>query len=306
MAKIMKLHPEAEITEEQQLEALQALSHMTPEQHKELLAFAEEFEQMSEEEKELMKEFLNMVASVPEDEREGFIQRFDEMMGMDDDEDDEGDEQGYDSGEYDYPHFLSRDKIQKYTLRVTLKGIKPAIYRKFNVPSNISLRHLSELLLELMGWMNEHLNQFRKYDKYYAPAYQREHEMPVLFGPAQNLNQEDYALSDLLNEKGKSIEWEYDFGDSWLHEVKLSSVGEYKEGEPHISFIKGERECPPEDCGGIWGYQDLLKLYAKKATRKRLTEEEEERLEWYDMTDDFDPEYFDVDYAHEICEDYCD
>ena len=77
-------------------------------------------------------------------------------------------------------------------------------------------------------------------------------------------------------------------------------------GEPLVSFVKGERECPPEDCGGIWGYQDLLKLYDKKKSRKRLTEDEEDRLEWYDMTEDFDPEYFDTDYAHEICEDYCD
>lgn len=225
----------------------------------------------------------------------------DKILGTDD----EKDTQEEDDGEYDYPHFLPRENVQKYTLRVTLKGIKPAIYRKFNVPSNISLRHLSELLLELMGWMNEHLNQFRKYDKYYAPAYQREHEMPVLSGFARNFNQEDYTISDLLSEKGKSIEWEYDFGDSWLHEVKLSSVGEYKKEEPLVSFVKGARECPPEDCGGIWGYQDLLKLYAKKATRKRLTEEEKGRLDWYDMADDFDPEYFDDYYAIEICEDYC-
>lgn len=305
MAKIINLHPQTEITEEQQLEALQAISQVDSEQREELLALVEEIEQMPEEEKELMLDFLGLVASIPEDSREGFLQEFqklDEIFGEDEDRESlEGDD-----GEYDYPHFLTRDNVQKYTLRVTLKGIKPAIYRKFNVPSNITLRHLSELLLEIMGWMNEHLNQFRKYDKYYAPAYQREHEMPVLFGPAQNFNQEDYTLSDLLAEKGKSIEWEYDFGDSWLHEVKLSTIGEYKEGEPLVSFVKGERECPPEDCGGIWGYQDLLKLYDKKKSRKRLTEDEEDRLEWYDMTEDFDPEYFDTDYAHEICEDYCD
>ncbi len=300
MAKIVSLHPEAEITEEQQIEALQAISRMTPEQKEELLAFAEEFEQMSEEEKDLMQEFLNLAAIVPEDERENFLK---DLLQLDDtvDEDDQEEK----DTEYDYTPFLSRGNVQKYTLRVTLKGIKPAIYRKFNVPSNISLRHLSELLLELMGWMNEHLNQFRKYDRYYAPAYQREHEMPVLFGPARNYNQEDYTISDLLNEKGKSIEWEYDFGDSWLHEVKLSSIGEYKEGEPLVSFVKGARECPPEDCGGIWGYQSLLELYAKKESGKKLSDEEEDRLDWYDMTDDFDPDYFDTDFAEVICEDYC-
>ena len=113
-----------------------------------------------------------------------------------------------------------------------------------------------------MGWTNEHLNQFRKGNDFYAPAYQRENEMSPLFAPApdgfpscpRNHNQEDYTLSDLLTEKGKSIEWEYDFGDSRYHDVKLSSIGDYKADEPLVSFIKGERECPPEDCGGIWGY----------------------------------------------------
>lgn len=164
-----------------------------------------------------------------------------------------------------------------------------------------------------MGWTNEHLNQFRKGDDFYAPAYQREHELPPLFAPVpdgfpsgpRNHNQEDYTLSDLLTEKGKSIEWEYDFGDSWYHDVKLSSIGDYKADEPLVSFIKGERECPPEDCGGIWGYQDLLSIYEKKKSRKRLTPDEKDRLEWYEMDEDFDPDYFDTDFAHLICEDYC-
>lgn len=184
-------------------------------------------------------------------------------------------------------------------------GLKPAIYRKFSVPSNISLRHLSEMLVELMGWGGGHLNQFRKGDDYYAPAYQRENEMPVFFGRARNYNQEDYRLSDILYEKGKTIEWEYDFGDSWCHDVRLSSIGEYTEGEPLVSFIKGERACPPEDCGGIWGYEDLLELHAKQQARIRLSREDKERLEWYDMAEDFDPEYYDTVFAREICDDFC-
>ena len=164
-----------------------------------------------------------------------------------------------------------------------------------------------------MGWTNEHLNQFRKGDDFYAPAYQRENEMPPLFAPVpdgfpsspRNHNQEDYTLSDLLTEKGKSIEWEYDLGDSWYHDVNLSSIGDYKADEPLVSFIKGERECPPEDCGGIWGYQNLLSIYEKKKSRKRLTADEKDRLEWYEMDEDFDPDYFDIDFAHEICQDFC-
>lgn len=162
------------------------------------------------------------------------------------------------------------------------------------------------------------MNQFRKGDDYYAPAYQREHELPPLFatvpdgfpsGP-RNHNQEEITLSDIRNVKGKTVEWEYDFGDSWYRDIRLSSIGEYVEGEPLITFIKGERECPPEDCGGIWGYEELLAIrdrwmrYTMSMGRKP-SRDDLDRLLWYNMDDDFDPAYFDTDFAHEICQDFC-
>lgn len=223
------------ISEEKQLEALEAIAKMSPEQQQELLAFAEEFQQMPEEIQDMMVDFINMIDQMPKSEKEEFMQHM------------------------------------------------------------------------------EHLDTILNGDSYYAPAYQREHELPSLFatvpdgfpsGP-RNHNQEDFTLYDLLTEKGKSIEWEYDFGDSWYHDVKLSSIGDYKADEPLVSFIKGERECPPEDCGGIWGYQELLGIYEKKKSRKRLSSEEKDRLAWYEMDEDFDPDYFNTDFAHLICEDYC-
>lgn len=306
MAKTIKLTPK------QEQNTQRIIDKMTPEQVKQLDAFEQEFKQMPDDMKSMVFEAVQRLAEMPEDERNQFLEemdRFAELMdgymeNYDDEDDYESGDEDYED-EYDYPHFLPRDSVQKYTLRVTLRGIKPAIYRKFCVPSNITLRHLSELLLELMGWMDEHLNQFRKADDFYAPAYQREPELPPVFGLSRTHNQEDYTLSDILNIKGKSIEWEYDFGDSWYHDIRLSSISEYAEGEPLVTFIKGERECPPEDCGGIWGYQDLLAIYAKKKSRKRLTADEKNRLEWNEMDEDFDPEYFDTDFAHLICEDYC-
>lgn len=136
-----------------------------------------------------MLEMMDMIESIPEDERDQAIRKLFlySMLGGDYEDfesnaegaDDEDDMYG---DEFVYQYFLPRPDVRKYTLRVTLKGLKPAIYRKFNVPSNISLRHLSELLLELMGWSNEHLNQFRKGNGYYAPAYQREEEDDFMMG----------------------------------------------------------------------------------------------------------------------------
>ena len=202
-----------------------------------------------------------------------------------------------------FPRYREADEVRKFTVRVALKGIKPPIWRKVIVPSNISLRLFGDLILELMGWMGEHLNQFRKGDSYYAPAYQREGELPPLFDRIRNYNQEDFSLGEVLHEKGDTMVWEYDFGDSWEHEVRLSSVEEYADGELRkIVFVGGKRACPPEDCGGIWGYEELLELHEKRAARKRISAEDRERLEWYGMDRDFDPEYLSLEECCEIVE----
>lgn len=205
----------------------------------------------------------------------------------------------YDEG--NYPHSLPSDDIRKYTIRVSLKGITPAIWRKFECPSNISLRHLTELLIPLMGWDNEHLNLILAgQDTYYVPYYQ--HDPDSDWGDFYY--QEEYMLSDLLREKGKTVRWEYDFGDSWMHEIRLSSISDYKADEPHdIVFKGGKRVCPPEDCGGVWGYKELLELHAKRKSRKRLTSEEKERLEWYGIYKNYDP---DEDFDEYECMDICD
>ena len=209
----------------------------------------------------------------------------------------------------DYPHFRKDEPARKYTLRVTLKHITPSIYRKFEVPSNITLRHLADLVLELMVWSGGHLNAFHIKGHDYAPAYQRENEDNFFlpFDEERNHNQEDFILSEVLSEKGKAIELEYDFGDGWLHEVKLSSVADYEAGEPQIvRFIKGERACPPEDCGGIWGYEELLDIrdrwmrYTMSMGRKP-SRDDLDRLRWYGMERDYDPEEFDIEEAEEIC-----
>lgn len=206
--------------------------------------------------------------------------------------------------ETNYPHFLPCDCPKKYTIRVALKGTDPLLWRKFECPSNISLRHLTELIIRLMGWENEHLNHIVVgQDTFYVPFYQHDPDMDW----GDHRYQEEYMLSDILHEKGKTVRWEYDFGDSWNHDIRLSSINEYEADEPYdIIFKSGKGACPPEDCGGIWGYGELLELHAKRKARKRLTSEEKERLEWYGIDKDFDPEYFDEYDCEEICDYFSD
>ena len=188
-----------------------------------------------------------------------------------------------------FPRYRETDIVLKYTVRVALRGITPPIWRKVIVPSNISLRLFGDLILELMGWMGAHLNQFRKGDSYYAPAYQREGELTPLFGRFRNYNQEDFALGEILCEKGDTMVWEYDFGDSWIHEIILESCQSYKKEEiPVIALLDGENACPPEDCNGIWGYRKML-----KALEKPRSKAAREYKEWLGYN--FDPTEFDLD-----------
>ena len=220
-------------------------------------------------------------------------------LGVTNEENEPGDFEEKDYSEGRYPRYIPAKEVKKYTLRFTLKDIKPSIWRKVEVPSNISLRHLAELIIEVMGWSGYHLNQFRiGNDTYYEPYYQRDGDMESFsFRPIHHFNQEEHTIAEVLSEKGKHIIFEYDFGDSWEHEVRLSSIGEYKDGEVReIKFVGGKRACPPEDCGGIWGYEELCEIAAKKAAGKRLSCDDRERLEWYSDSEDlFDPEFLDLD-----------
>lgn len=308
------------LTPEQEAAAQRKIDKMSPEELEQMAAFEKEFDKLPEEMQDFMFTFAQRLEKLPAKKREKLFEAFDKFSSLmgelnetDREEDGENDEdecvEAGDPDEYNYVHYLNPADatVQKYTLRVTLKDHKPAIYRKFSVPSNISLRHLSELLIGLMGWDGSHLNQFRKGRDYYMPDYQRGDDC---FGSSREYSQETCSLSEILSEKGRTVEWEYDFGDSWIHEVRLSAIDEYKEGEPLVAFIKGERACPPDDCGGIWGYEELLEirdrwLKYKDHAGRRPSRDDLERLGWYDMDRDFDPEEFDVDFAREICDDFC-
>jgi hypothetical protein len=199
------------------------------------------------------------------------------------------------------PITLPRRDVKEYHVRIKLNNIDLKIWREVKVPSNITLQALAELLLEVMGWMMEHLYQFRFKGEYYCSKEQIENSMFLM----EDNDFSKYALSDLLTEKGVRMKLEYDFGDSWEHDVWVKGIREYDKGEkPSITFVNGHGECPPEDCGGVWGYADLLELTKKK----KLTDEEREQLEWYEMDREnlFDPEYCDIEYFKEIAEEYND
>ena len=194
---------------------------------------------------------------------------------------------------------LPRPHIRELHLRIKMNRTDLKIWREIKVPSNLTLTTLGEVLQDAMGWMHEHLYQFRKGDVYFVDREQMEDSFG--FGRFSYRDMDQCSVDDMLTEKGKRVVFEYDFGDSWEHDVWYKGEREYNPGEkPSITFVKGQGACPPEDCGGIWGYEDLLEIKKKK----KRTRDDRERLEWALMDGDFDPDIFDEEEVNELMQEW--
>ena len=184
--------------------------------------------------------------------------------------------------------------VWKYRLRISLDGIKPAIWREIEVPSTITLPSLAAAILLSMGWTEEHLHQFivrqGRQSTFYVSSMQE-----ILDGtmPPDNKDGLRYCIGDLLKRKGDKVTFEYDYGDCWLHTVALVDHDGYGDEKKEVRLLAGERACPPNDCGGVSGYQRLCLLMEKPASAEAL-----EEMEWLGYR--FDPELFPLKKAQRI------
>lgn len=142
-----------------------------------------------------------------------------------------------------------------------------------------------------MGWENCHLHQFIKNRMYYSVR----HPEDAFWDEEINI---DYIkgkirISDLLQKEKEKITYEYDFGDGWEHEVLLEKVLPINQKRKYPVCLTGRMNCPPEDCGGIWGYVNMIEILCQPEH-----EEYENYVEW--IGDDFDPEYFNKDEINEL------
>lgn len=169
-----------------------------------------------------------------------------------------------------------------YVLKVQLMESKPKVWRRFTVSSGIDMHSLHNLLQDVMGWDNYHgytfLTQLGNIDN--------SSESPL---PA-----DDLPLMAVLRNEGDSMGYVYDFGDHWQHTVVLEKINKRDCWQPKVTA--GNGACPPEDCGGIWGYNALLEAAAKA----QPSQEEQEQLEWYGMEDGWDAKAFDKNEVNEL------
>ena len=179
-------------------------------------------------------------------------------------------------------------RIQKvsgpvFRLKVTLRGSKPPIWRRFLVPGGITLKRLHDSLQAVMGWTDSHLHQFEADGVLYGTS-DRE------FGVTR-VSENRTTVDQLLRRPKDRLTYEYDFGDSWEHDVILEAVLPPRNDARYPIVEAGRRACPPEDVGGIYGYAHFLEVLANPKHP-----EHQEMREW--VGGSFDPESFGVHEAN--------
>lgn len=181
---------------------------------------------------------------------------------------------------------MGRKVIQ---MKVALNGIQPEIWRRFIVDSSISLYRLHRILQEIMGWTNSHLFSFDVRGIEYSAADEE-------FGDEMSDDFEDARITTLESfhlKTNSKIKYIYDFGDYWEHTIKVEKVVEANSLSQIPHCIEGARNCPPEDCGSVPGYYDLV------AAMKNLdSDEAKELIEWLGGT--YDSEFFDINEINSI------
>ena len=177
--------------------------------------------------------------------------------------------------------------VEIYQIKVTLRDSQPLIRRRIQVRSDTTLAMLHKILQCVMGWEDSHLHQFVIRDERYR--------VPDLedVGPRKTKDERKYKLRDVVSAEGAQFGYDYDFGDNWEHILEIEKTLPPEEGVRYSLCLAGARACPPEDVGGIPGYENFL-----EAITDPKHPEHEELKEWIGGT--FDPEAFDLDEVNRL------
>jgi len=181
---------------------------------------------------------------------------------------------------------MASEKKQKeskiYQIKVTLKYSHPPIWRRIQVAGETTFHELHYILQRVMGWDDSHLHQFIIGDRTYGGSDDE-------FGAApRRRDSGSLAVGEVVRHEKSKFIYEYDFGDSWQHVLLVERILPLEEGVQYPRCLAGRGACPPEDCGGVYGY------YAKlEALRDPKHPEHKEIIDW--MNEDFDPEAFDLE-----------
>jgi Plasmid pRiA4b ORF-3-like protein len=175
-----------------------------------------------------------------------------------------------------------------HRLKVTLRQVKPPVWRRIEVPSNMQLSVLSAMLESAMGWLGGHLHSFEADGVVYEwPDPEGDFDFP----PPRD--ERKARVAEVLPVVTAKMRWDYDFGDGWEHDIVVEAIEPTVKGAIYPVCLAGKRACPPDDSGGPWGYANLL-----AAVKDPKHEQHDESIAW--LPEGFDPEEFDNEEATEL------
>ena len=165
-----------------------------------------------------------------------------------------------------------------FRLRVTLNEVVPEVWRRVLVPGSVRLAKLHDVFQVAMGWTNSHLHSFTIDGQLYGMHFDDY--------PDEEIDEKKVTVLAAVGGQRRFV-YEYDFGDSWEHEVVVEEVSRASQGLKHAVCLDGQNACPPEDCGGVPGYAELLEVLGDPDH-----EDHAQSLQWVGGA--FDPAAFDL------------
>ncbi len=175
-----------------------------------------------------------------------------------------------------------------YQLKISLKGSDPPIWRRVLVRSDMPLRRLHGVIQRVMGWTDSHLHQFIVGDTCYGTP-----DPEIMGFGRQTLSEKSYTVADVAPAVKRSFVYEYDFGDGWNHKIVVEKILPPDPEFQHPICLAGANACPPEDCGGIGGYSELIEILADPRNLRH-----ESMKDWLGY--DLDPARFNIEIANGV------
>lgn len=185
-------------------------------------------------------------------------------------------------------------KNRIYQIQINLKGSKPKIWRRLLIESDLLLSDFHQIIQVAMGWTDSHLHQFATKKKNYRAKYLYDDiQFDESWDEDIDVDYKNTKVSDLLKKEKDKLFYEYDFGDSWEHDIILEKILPKDKNTFYPICLAGKMKCPPEDCGGMSGFEDMLEILKDPSH-----EEYEEYLVW--TGGGFNPKEFDKDAINEL------
>ncbi|KAI1710980.1 plasmid pRiA4b ORF-3-like protein [Ditylenchus destructor] len=142
-----------------------------------------------------------------------------------------------------------------YQFKISLRSTKPRIWRRIQVPGHYNFFDLHYAIISAMGWKNQHLHQYRHKNRHNGRLTHI--GRPVGGTWNDTLDENRLTVAGWFSEQNPKIVYEYDFADSWEHDVILEKILD-SDGGQYPRCLGGRRACPPENCGGSDGLHVLL------------------------------------------------